>query len=238
MIGRIPVAFAAGLLSFVAPCVLPLVPGYLSAVSAVEADRLGERGTAKRVLVASLPFVAGFTALFVALGAAAGLLGDTVSLNSTRVQAVAGFVVIVLGLAFAGLLPFPERLVAPGLVGGARRSGSSALLGAAFAVCAAPCMGPVLGAILVLAGSTNTVAQGSVLLFAYSIGLAIPFVLAGIAFTRMMGVFRWLRDHYTAIRVVSGALLVGVGLLLFFDRIWWLSVGFHRVLETVGLGSA
>jgi cytochrome c-type biogenesis protein len=236
--GRIPVAFLAGLVSFVAPCVLPLVPGYLSAVSAVEADRLGERGTAKRVLAASLPFVAGFTALFVALGAGAGLLGDAVSLNSTRVQAVAGFVVVVLGLAFAGLLPFPERLVAPGLVGGARRSGSSALLGAAFAVCAAPCMGPVLGAILVLAGSTTTVAQGSVLLFAYSIGLAIPFVLAGIAFTRMMGVFRWLRDNYGAIRVVSGALLVGVGLLLFFDRIWWLSVAFERVLETVGLGTS
>jgi cytochrome c-type biogenesis protein len=226
------------MVSFVAPCVLPLVPGYLSAVSAVEASRLGERGTAKRVLVASLPFVAGFTVLFVALGAGAGLLGDAVSLNSTRVQAVAGFVVILFGLAFAGLLPFPERLVAPGLVGGARRSGSSALLGAAFAVCAAPCMGPVLGAILVLAGSTTTVAQGSVLLFAYSIGLAIPFVLAGIAFTRMMGVFRWLRDNYGVIRVVSGGLLVGIGLLLFFDRIWWLSVAFERVLELVGLGTS
>ena len=238
MTGRVPVAFLAGMVSFVAPCVLPLVPGYLSAVSAVEASRLGERGTAKRVLVASLPFVAGFTVLFVALGAGAGLLGDAVSLNSTRVQAVAGFVVILFGLAFAGLLPFPERLVAPGLVGGARRSGSSALLGAAFAVCAAPCMGPVLGAILVLAGSTTTVAQGSVLLFAYSIGLAIPFVLAGIAFTRMMGVFRWLRDNYGVIRVVSGGLLVGIGLLLFFDRIWWLSVAFERVLELVGLGTS
>src|SRR5436190_11308163 len=204
MAGQVPVAFLAGLVSFIAPCVLPLVPGYLSAVSAVEAGRLGEPGTTKRVFLASLPFVAGFTVLFVALGAGAGLVGNTVSLNSTRVQAVAGLVVILFGLAFAGLLPCPERLVAPGLVGGARRSGSSALLGAAFAVCAAPCMGPVLGAILVLAGSTTTVAEGSVLLFAYSIGLAIPFVLAGIAFTRMMGVFRWLGDNYAVIRVVSG----------------------------------
>jgi cytochrome c-type biogenesis protein len=121
-------------------------------------------------------------------------------------------------------------------VGGARRRGSGALLGAAFAVCAAPCMGPVLGATLVLAGSTSTVAQGSVLLFAYSLGLAVPFVVAGIAFTHVMGPFRWLRDHYVAIRSVSGALLVAIGLLLFFDRIWWLSVGFHRVLEAVGLG--
>jgi len=218
----------AGLVSFLAPCVLPLVPGYLSAISAVEAGRLGQPGTTRRVFLASLPFVAGFTVLFVALGAGAGLVGNAVSLNSTRVQAVAGFIVIVFGLAFAGLLPFPERLVAPGLVGGARRRGSGALLGAAFAVCAAPCMGPVLGTILVLA-------RGSVLLLAYSLGLAVPFVLAGIAFSHVMGPFRWLRDHYVAIRTVSGALLVAIGLLLFFDRIWWLSVGFNRALEAVGL---
>ena len=235
MLGRIPVAFLAGLLSFVAPCVLPLVPGYLSSVSAVEAGQLGEEGTARRVFLASLPFVAGFTTIFVALGAGAGLVGNAVSLSSSRTQAVAGFVVIVFGLAFAGLLPVPERLIAPGLVGGARRRGSGVLLGAAFAVCAAPCMGPVLGAILVLAGSTSTVAQGSVLLVAYSLGLALPFVLAGIAFTRVMGLFRWLRDRYVAIRTVSGGLLVGIGLLLFFDRMWWLSIAFNRVLQTVGL---
>jgi cytochrome c-type biogenesis protein len=233
--GRIPVAFLAGLVSFVAPCVLPLVPGYLSAVSAVEAGRLGQRGTTKRVFLASLPFVAGFTVLFVALGAGAGLVGNAVSLNSTRVQAVAGFAVVLFGLAFMGLLPFPERLVAPGLVGEARRRGSGALLGAAFAVCAAPCMGPVLGTILVLAGSTSTAAEGSVLLLAYSLGLALPFVVAGIAFTHVMGPFRWLRDHYVVIRTVSGALLVAIGLLLFFDRIWWLSVGFNRALEALGL---
>lgn len=235
MVERIPVAFLAGVVSIAFPCVLPLVPGYLSAVSAVEAGRLGQPGTTKRVFLASLPFVAGFTALFVLLGAGAGLVGDAVSLNSTRVQAVAGFVVIVFGLAFLGLLPVPERLVAPSLVGEARRSGSGALLGAAFAVCAAPCMGPVLGAILVLAGSTSTVAQGSVLLLAYSLGLAVPFVIAGIAFTHVMGPFRWLRDHYVVIRSVSGALLVAIGLLLFFDRIWWLSVGFNRALQAVGL---
>src|SRR5207248_6425345 len=103
------------------------------------------------------------------------------------------------------------------------------------AVCAAPCMGPVLGTILVLAGSTTTVARGSVLLLAYSLGLALPFVLAGIAFSHVMGPFRWLRDHYAAIRSVSGALLVGIGLLLFFDRICWLSVAFNRALAPPAL---
>jgi cytochrome c-type biogenesis protein len=233
MIGRIPVAFLAGFVSFLAPCVLPLVPGYLSTVSAVEAGRLGERGSARRVVVASLPFLAGFTAVFVALGAGAGAIGTLLTWRSQ--QEIAGFVVIVFGLAFVGLLPWPERLVAPGLLTGARASGSSALLGAAFGVCAAPCIGPVLATILVLAGETS-VAQASVLLLAYSLGLAVPFLLAGIAFARSMGAFRWLRDRYDVIRIVSGALMVALGLLLFFDRFWWLRVGANRVFGAVGLG--
>jgi len=236
MTGRIPIAFAAGFVSFLAPCVLPLVPGYLSAVSSVDPARLGERGTARRVTVASLPFIAGFTLLFVLLGAGAGAAGGSLAHNERVLEEIAGFVVIVLGLALLGVLPVPERLVAPGLVGGAQRRGSGVLLGAAFAVCAAPCVGPVLASILILAGDSSTAAQGSLLLFAYSLGLAVPFLLAGIAFTRAMGAFRWLRDHYTVIRVVSGAILVALGLLLFFDRYWWLRVGANRALNLFGLG--
>jgi cytochrome c-type biogenesis protein len=231
-VSGIPVAFLAGLLSFLAPCVLPLVPGYLSAVSAVEAGRIGEPGAARRVVVASLPFLAGFTIVFVALGAGAGALGGVLSWRSQ--QEIAGFVVIVFGLAFMGLLPWPERLVAPELVAGARRRGSSVLLGAAFGICAAPCVGPVLAAILVLAGGTSTL-EGSVLLFAYSAGLAVPFLVAGIAFARSMAAFRWLRDHYTAIRIVSGAIMVALGLLLFFDRFYLLRVYLNRALEAIGL---
>jgi cytochrome c-type biogenesis protein len=232
VLSGIPVAFLAGLLSFLAPCVLPLVPGYLSAVSAVEAGRLDEPGVARRVVVASLPFLAGFTIVFVALGAGAGALGSVLSWRSQ--QEIAGFVVIVFGLAFTGLLPWPERLVAPQLVSGARRRGSSVLLGGAFGVCAAPCVGPVLAAILVLAGGTSTL-EGSVLLLAYSAGLAVPFLVAGVAFARSMTAFRWLRDHYTAIRIVSGATMVALGLLLFFDRFYLLRVYLNRVLEGVGL---
>jgi cytochrome c-type biogenesis protein len=234
MAERIPIAFLAGLFSVVTPCVLPLVPGYLSAVSAVEADRLGERGVARRILVASIPFFIGFTLVFVALGAGAAALGGYV--DAERRNELAGFVLVVLGLVFMGLLPWPERIVAPGLLQGARRSGSGALLGAAFAVCAAPCIGTVLASVLVLAGDSETVVRGSVLLFAYSAGIAAAFVLAGIAFARAMGAFRWLRDHYTAIRVVSGATLVALGLLLFFHRDWWLRVMINRLLDTIGLG--
>ena len=235
MAERLPIAFLAGFLSFLAPCVLPLVPGYLSAVSAVGAGDLGRPGVSRRVVLASLPFVAGFTAVFVALGALAGLGGGLLGGDRRIVYSVAGFLVVVLGLAFMGLLPFPERLLVPELVSSARRRGSSTLLGAAFAVCAAPCVGPVLGSILVLAGDSSTVAQGSLLLFAYSIGLAVPFLLAGIAFTRAMGAFRWLRDRYFVIRVGSGAVLVALGLLLFFGRYWWLNAALSHVLDSVGL---
>ena len=235
MAERLPIAFLAGFLSFLAPCVLPLVPGYLSAVSAVGAGDLGRPGVSRRVLLASLPFVAGFTAVFVALGALAGLGGGLLGGDRRIVYSVAGFLIVVLGLAFMGLLPFPERLLVPELVSSARRRGSSTLLGAAFAVCAAPCVGPVLGSILVLAGDSSTVAQGSLLLFAYSVGLAVPFLLAGIAFTRAMGAFRWLRDRYFVIRVGSGAVLVALGLLLFFGRYWWLNAALSHVLDSVGL---
>jgi len=231
---RIPIAYLAGLVSVITPCVLPLVPGYLSAVSAVEADRLGERGVARRIVVASIPFVLGFTIVFVALGAGAAAIGGYV--DAQRRNEIAGFLLIVLGLTFMGLLPWPNRVVAPGLLDTARRSGSSALLGAAFAVCAAPCIGAVLASVLVLAGDSATVLRGSVLLFAYSIGIASAFVLAGIAFARAMGAFRWLRDHYGVIQFVSGAILVGLGVLLFFHRDWWLRVLVNRMLEGIGLG--
>jgi len=219
----------------ITPCVLPLVPGYLSAVSAVEADRLGRAGAARRVAIASLPFIAGFTVVFVVLGAGAAAIGGV--LSSDRQTELAGFVLVVLGLTFVGLLPWPERVVAPGLLAGARRRGSSVLLGAAFAVCAAPCIGTVLASILVLAGDASTVARGAVLLAAYSAGLGFAFLLAGVAFTQAMGAFRWLRDHYVVIRAAGGVTLVALGLLLFFHQDWWLRVFLNRLLDDVGLGN-
>src|SRR5436190_14825610 len=231
---RVPVAFAAGLLSVVTPCVLPLVPGYLSAISAVGAGRLAERRAARRVVLSSLPFILGFTVVFVLLGAAAAAIGGVV--NPDRQLEIAGFVLVVLGLVFMGLLPWPERVVAPGLLARSGRTGSSLLLGGAFAVCAAPCIGTVLAGILVLAANSHTVVRGSVLLVAYSAGLGFAFLLAGIAFARAMTVFRWLRDHYLVIQRASGAVLVALGLLLFFHRDWWLRVALNHVLNSVGLG--
>jgi cytochrome c-type biogenesis protein len=235
MAEKLPIAFLAGLVSVITPCVLPLVPGYLSAVSAVEIDRLGERGVGRRIALASLPFIAGFTAVFVALGAGAAAVGSAVD-KPTQIK-IAGFVLVVIGLAFVGLLPWPERSVAPGLLARAQGRGSSALLGGAFAVCAAPCIGTVLASILVLASSSGTIVRGIVLLVAYSLGLGAAFVLAGVAFAHAMRAFRFVRDHYGTVRAASGVVLVSLGLLLFFGRDWWLQVALDQVFTRIGLGT-
>ncbi len=232
MEAKIPLAFLAGLLSFVTPCVLPLVPGYLSAVSGAQPGVSG-----RRVVVASLPFVAGFTVVFVLLGTviagAGGLIDDP-----RLVKQIAGIVIVVLGLAFIGLLPLPylDRLAAPELLEEARGSGSRVLLGGAFAVCAAPCIGPVLASILALASNSATAWKGAMLLAIYSLGLAVPFLLVGLGFGRVMSASRWLRDHYGIIRVVSGSILVAIGLMLFFGRDWWLNSGISHVRDFIGLG--
>ena len=220
MTGRIPLAFFAGFASFIAPCVLPLVPGYLATI--------GGRTSPRRAVVTSLPFVAGFTGVFVALGISISALSGT--LSQRAFEEIAGFVLVVFGLGFAHLLPLPERPVAPGLLAAARGRGSRVLLGAAFATCAAPCVSPILASTLVLAADRNTVAEGGLLLFAYSLGLAVPFVVTGMLFGPAMGSFRWLRDHYRYIEVGGGIILVVLGLLLFFGKLWWLRAGFAHLL--------
>lgn len=234
MAGELSFAFAAGLLSVVTPCVLPLVPVYLSTLSGVEAGQLGRGGTARRVLTGSLPFFLGFSAVFVALGAFAAAVIEIVDKqNQTR---IAGFVLVVSGLAFAGLLPLPERIVGAGLLARARARGSGAVLGGAFAVCAAPCIGPVLGSVLFVAGEDGSVLDASVVLAAYSAGIVAAFAAVGVSFARTMGALRWLRDRWRVVQAVSGTILVAVGLLLFFDRDGLLQVAFNRMLRLVGLG--
>jgi cytochrome c-type biogenesis protein len=230
---RLAVSFVAGFASVITPCVLPLVPGYLSAVSSVEAGRLGERGAARRVVIASVPFIIGFTVVFVLLGAGSAAIVSVLSPNAQN--EVAGFVLVVVGLAFIGLLPVPERVFAPELLTGARRRGSAALLGGAFAVCAAPCIGPVLAAVLVLASDSGAVLRGALLLAVYALGLGAAFLVAGVAFARAMGAFRWVRDRYRLIQIVGGVTLVALGLLLFFHRDWWLHVALNRALDDLGL---
>ena len=161
------------------------------------------------------------------------MIGNALS-DETR-QAFAGFILVVAGLAFMGLLPGTERLVAGGLLQGARRTGSRVLLGGAFAVCAAPCVGPFLAEAFAAASNSETVLRGSAWLAAYSAGLGVAFLLAAVFFVRGMALFRWLRDHYRWFSIVGGAILVGLGVLLFFDEFYRVQIYTHRLLEAFGL---
>ena len=206
----VAVAFAAGLVSFLAPCVLPLVPGYLSAVSSVEADRLGEPGSAGRIVLSSLPFVAGLVSVFVLLGAGAAAIGLSIAENQFLLEQIAGFVLIVFGLVFMGLLPGPSGCSAPG---------SSRERGGGVGLPARRRLRDLRGAVHRPGARLDPRprrrlrhgARGLVLLAVYALGLAVPFLVAAALFVPAMGFFRWIRDHYATIQLVSGAILVALG---------------------------
>ena len=221
------VAFAAGMASFATPCVLPLVPAYLSSIGA-------RAGNAGQSLVAAAPFVAGFSIVFVAMGLIAGAAGGSLSDHRTQLVQLAGILIVAMGLTMLGLLPLPalERIGGAGLVR-AQRTGSPLLLGAAFGVCFTPCVTPVLGSLLALSASGGETLRAGGLLGAYAAGLAVPFLLASVALGKTMSVFRMVRDHYAAIRVVCGSLLVGVGLLVFFDRMYVVNAWVNHLVESL-----
>jgi cytochrome c-type biogenesis protein len=206
-------AFAAGFVSFTSPCVLPLIPGYLSFVSGVSFDELGARP--RRVVTATAAFVVGFGAMFVALGAGAAWFGNVLLTNRRSLEIVAGAFIALAGLIYLGL-PMPRALLAERRLGfprGGRGAATALLAGVAFAIGWTPCIGPTLAAILALAAGGSP-EQGAVLLGAYSLGLGIPFLLFGLAFTRALGVVAILRRHWRLVTVGSGALLVTFGVLL------------------------
>ena len=232
-------AFAAGFVSFISPCVLPLVPGYLSAVSGVNvADRdRGDRAVTAKVLLPAILFCLSFTAVFVALGMAATGLGQTLRENQQTLEKIAGALIVVMGVFFIATL-FVTRLnqewKPQGLLIRAS-NGSPMIAGAAFAIGWTPCIGPTLTAILNAAAIKDTLAQGAGLLAIYSAGLAVPFLLSAVAFHRATGVFRWLRDHYVVITAISGVLLIVMGALIFSGEMTNLNIEAQRFLERLGL---
>jgi cytochrome c-type biogenesis protein len=220
-------AFAAGLLSFTSPCVLPLVPGYLSYVSGLAIDELGARP--RRVAVTTAWFVAGFGAMFVAFGAGAALFGDALVQHRRPLEIAAGSFIVFAGLVFAGVR-LPLRLLREKRLELPRASGplAPALTGVAFAVGWTPCVGPTLAAILALSAGGASPGQGAVLLAVYSLGLGVPFLLFGLGFTRALSVTRALRRHWRAVGVTSGALLVGFGVLLASGQLFQLTTRLAR----------
>lgn len=231
------VAFAAGLVSFVSPCVLPLVPGYLSYMSGMsEADPGGRE---VRPWVVAVTFVLGFTAVFVALGATATLLGSFLQDNQTLLARVGGVFIIVMGLVFMGVLKIPflyrETRFHPTPGAGL---GGSLVMGAAFAFGWSPCIGPTMGLALTMAagqGAEGGPAEGAFLLMVYSLGLGVPFILAGLGVSRLTTVTTWLRQRRQAVNYASGALLIVVGLLFVTDALFHISSWMQRSLTSMNL---
>lgn len=221
-------AVLAGLLSFVSPCVLPLLPVYLSFISGVGVEQLG--GQRRRLLGASLLFVAGFTVVFVLMGAGAGGVGQLLLRYRQELVIAAGAFIALSGLVVAGVirLPKPAMRIVPKHAG----AGGAFLTGAALAIGWTPCVGYVLGAILTMAASSQSVWTGSLLLLAYSIGLGVPFVLAALAFEWMTARLSFIKRHYRGIQVGAGLLLFVFGVLLMAGVLERLS----RLLPAFSLG--
>jgi len=208
-------AFAAGFVSFLSPCVLPLVPGYLSVVSGVGVGELGAEP--RKVTAATAAFVGGFGTVFVLLGAGAAYFGDVHLANRRTLEVVAGILIVFAGLVFAGApLPLPllreKRLLGLGPRGGGVPT--AALVGLGFGVGWTPCIGPTLAAILALAAGSGSAPQGALLLAVYALGLGVPFLIFGLAFTRTLGVVGVLKRHRSLVGGVSGSFLIVFGVLL------------------------
>ena len=208
----LPVALVAGLVSFFSPCVVPLLPGYLSYATGLSGVDL-ENAKRGRMVLGSFLFVLGFSFVFVALGTLSGALGDWLFRYTREISVVLGFFTILVGVAFIGLVPWLQRDVrihkvpAVGLA-------AAPLLGVLFGLGWTPCIGPTLSAVQVLALHEGTAARGAALSVAYSLGLGIPFLLAGFAFRRMLGAVKWVRRHQLWVTRIGGMMLIMVGLLL------------------------
>lgn len=212
LIFAMPVAMLAGIVSFASPCVLPLVPGYLSYVTGLSGADLASARRGRMALGAFL-FVCGFAVVFVSLGALFGAVGNLLAGYADKITVVLGIVTILLGLAFMGWVPFLRRDVrihqipAVGL-------GVAPLLGVLFGLGWTPCIGPTLGAVNSLALNEATAGRGALLMFVYALGLGLPFIIAAIGFRHALGAFGWIRRHNVWITRLGGAMLVLVGLLL------------------------
>lgn len=222
-------AFLAGLLSFISPCVLPIIPGYLSFVSGIAVEDLrGEQMSSrnlKRVSLTVLFFILGFTAVFIILGASASAVGVFLSSQRVIFNRVAGVIIVIFAIHLLGIYRisflnyearFHSRSRPLGLLG-------AFAVGAAFAFGWSPCLGPILGAILGIAANQQTVGQGIVLLTSYSLGLAVPFFAAAVSFNSFLTFSGWIKRYFRSIEIISGLFLLIVGILIFFNQFGTLS---------------
>ena len=229
-------ALAAGIVSFLSPCVLPLVPGYLSAVSGVSASELDSAGW-RRVLVPSLFFVLSFSVIFILLGLTATGLGSTLKDHRDLLTKISAALIIAMGILFVSSL-FITRLNREWHVDALMEragKGGPIVAGAAFAIAWTPCIGPTLAAILAAASLSGSAGKGAFLLAVYSVGLAIPFLLTAVAFSRMTSAFAVIKRHYQLIVATGGVILIAMGVLIWTGQLTQLNSEAQRWLSELGL---
>ncbi len=229
-------ALAAGLVSFLSPCVLPLVPGYLSAVAGLNPGEIESSGW-RRVLVPSLLFIAAFSAIFILLGLTATGIGQTLRDNRELLNKIAGVLIIAMGVLFVASM-FVARLNREWHVDAlVKRAGKGGpvMAGAAFAVAWTPCVGPTLAAVLSAAALSESAAHGALLLAFYSAGLGIPFLVTALAFSRATTAFAALKRHYAAIIATGGVILIAMGVLVYTNELFQLNIEAQKLLERLGL---
>jgi cytochrome c-type biogenesis protein len=218
--------------------VLPLVPGYLSAISGLEFAEIEAGKSRWKVLLPAIIFCLSFSAMFVALGMSATGLGDTLGENRETLREVSGILLVLMGFFFIGtlFLPLLNREWRPETLMRRVATGGPVLAGFAFAVAWLPCTGPTLGAILTAAANEQTVGEGGVLLAFYALGLAVPFLLSAVAFTQVTGIFRFFRDHYAVITAIGGVILIVMGVLLYRNDLtelnsWLTDLGVNAISD-------
>lgn len=229
-------ALWAGIVSFLSPCVLPLVPGYLSAVTGVSVTELGEAGW-RRVLVPSLLFVASFSAIFILLGLTATGIGEALNDHQQTLNKVAAALIVAMGLVFvaAPFVPMLSREWHVEALLARAGKGGPVVAGAAFGVAWTPCIGPTLSAILAAAALTDSAGRGAFLLAVYSAGLAIPFLLTALAFSRMTAAFDVVKRFYPVLIAVGGVILIAMGVLIWTDEFFRLNIEVQQWMQDLGL---
>lgn len=222
-------ALLAGGLSFVSPCVLPLIPGYISFISGVSMEELTDKEKSSkhlsRIIANTIFFVLGFSTVFIALGASASFIGMWLFQNLGIFNKVAGVIIFLLGLHVTGLVRIKALNYEKRIHAGQKKFGilGSGLIGMAFAFGWTPCIGPILGSILTLAANQETVSQGIILLSFYSAGLGVPFILTALLFNFLIGFFGFIKRHFRAVEIISGGLLMLIGILIFFNLLQHIS---------------
>ena len=229
-------ALLAGIVSFLSPCVLPLVPGYLSAVSGVSVDELDDAGW-RRVMVPALIFVASFSGIFILLGLTSTRIGSTLSDNREVLDKIAAAIIILMGVLFIASF-FVVKLNKewhPDALMARAGKGGPLVAGAAFAIAWTPCIGPTLGAILSAASLSDSTLRGGLLLAVYSAGLAIPFLLTAVAFNRMTTAFSVVKRHYAALIAVGGVILIAMGILIWTGEIYRINIEVQAWMSDLGI---